>query len=313
MPVRNARAYLDQSIGSVLAQSFHDFELVVLDDASTDGSREIVEGWASRDPRVRLVRAPAPLGPGLCSARAVEAGRSAICARMDADDWSHPERLRREWAALAGAPAIVLVGTLWEGMDAAGRVVRPLDRWPVLWPSPFAPFPHGSIMFHRSAYDAAGGYRAGAIADDLDLFGRLRARGRLAVIPAALYRYRLHLDSTTGGAARAAFSREMSGAPPGAAARNPARRRAVTPAALYLIGAARVWAGHRPALGELLAELRLDRSPLVLAKLLVLAGWGRVSPGTLRAALAAGVRLRDRVAAGRLGSRELVEWRYASA
>ena len=197
MPVRNEEAYLEESITSILAQSLADFEFVILDDASTDRSLGIIKEWARKDRRIRVVHSETPLGVVGSAARVVRESGGSICARMDADDVAHPDRLRRQLLVLETRPDVCLVGTLWEGIDADGRRVRPTDRSALLGHKPYPPFPHGSVMFRRSAYDCVGGYRETCrFWEDRDLFLRMSGHGRLVVIPEALYQFRYHLKSS---------------------------------------------------------------------------------------------------------------------
>src|SRR5215217_6515900 len=89
MPVYNPLPYLDAAVESILGQSFEDFEFVILDDASTDGSTERLREWASKDSRIRLIEESSNLGPAVSSDRVARAARAPIVARMDADDISY--------------------------------------------------------------------------------------------------------------------------------------------------------------------------------------------------------------------------------
>lgn len=196
MPVWNGARYLDVSIGSIVAQTFRHFELVIADDGSTDGTWEILERWAARDARIRLVRSSRRLGPAGSSNLVARGARAPLVARMDADDWSHPDRLARQIDVLARRPDAVLVGTLFHGMDARGKITRPLDRWRLRRSGASPPFAHGSMMYRRTAFDAVGGYREACVYwEDLDLYRRLGTLGRLLVIPEGLYVLRYHSGS----------------------------------------------------------------------------------------------------------------------
>jgi len=197
MPVRNAMPYLHDSIRSILEQTHRELELVILDDASADGSREALRQWAGRDSRIRLFEGERSLGPAESSNFVVRQATSAIVARMDADDVSHPDRLRRQLAVMARELDVVLVGSLWEGIDARSRRVRGRDRSPLTRPSPFPPFPHGSVVFRREVFDRIGGYRAAcAHWEDLDLYVRFAEAGRVVVLADALYSYRFSTASS---------------------------------------------------------------------------------------------------------------------
>jgi glycosyltransferase involved in cell wall biosynthesis len=197
MPVRNAMPYLHDSIRSILEQTHRELELVVLDDASTDGSREALREWARRESRIRLFEGERCLGPAESSNFVVRQATSPIVARMDADDVSHPDRLRRQLAVLARHPEVVLVGSLWEGIDPRSRRVRGRDRSRLARPSPFPPFQHGSVVFRREVFDRVGGYRAAcAHWEDLDLFFRFAGAGHVAVLADVLYSYRFSAASS---------------------------------------------------------------------------------------------------------------------
>jgi glycosyltransferase involved in cell wall biosynthesis len=178
MPVHNALPFLDESVASILNQTLADFEFVILDDASTDGSADALRRWAQKDGRIRLFRSGRNLGLAGSSNFVVRHARAPFVARMDADDVSHPERLRRQWEVLRGRPDVALVGTLFEGIDAGGRRVRPRDRWRLARRSVFPPFPHGSVMFRREVFDEVGGYREACAGwEDHDLFLRIIRAG----------------------------------------------------------------------------------------------------------------------------------------
>jgi glycosyltransferase involved in cell wall biosynthesis len=311
MPVRNGAPYLSAAMESVLGQTFPDFELVVLDDASTDGTPGLLEGWAARDPRIRVVRSPGPLGTAESSNQVVALARATICARMDADDVAHPDRLRRQWDLLARHPDVVLVGTLWEGIDPDGRLVRPRDRWALLRRSGLLPFTHGSIMFRRADFDAVGGYRAECgFGAARVLCIQLARRGRVLVVPDALYRYRFHAASVTTAAPDISGLDEMyraEKAPDSASNAAADRGERVQPETAYYLAASRLWAGQSPGLCG-----RLDSAPWRPAalKAWILAGWGRRSPTSLRRALAWGICFRDAFASLRLAGCVAVDWRF---
>src|SRR6185295_12021037 len=125
MPVRNALPYLDDAVRSILDQSHADFELLIGDDGSTDGSREALTDWARKDDRIRLVLGGAGgKGPAGSANWVAGLARGEIVARMDADDLSGPDRLKAQLAALDANPGAVLVGSLFDCIDRDGRVVR---------------------------------------------------------------------------------------------------------------------------------------------------------------------------------------------
>jgi glycosyltransferase involved in cell wall biosynthesis len=187
LPVHNGMPYVEESVRSILDQTFGDFELVVGDDGSTDGTSEILRRLAAADRRIRLLRRDRPSGLAPAANWVVAEARAPLVAVAHADDRSYPLRLARELAVFEAEPGVDLVGTLWDGIDEQGRKVRPADLWRLLRGSPFAPFSHSSIMFRRSAFQRVGGYRSRAnYWEDLDLYFRIARSGRVVVIPEVL-------------------------------------------------------------------------------------------------------------------------------
>ena len=310
MPVRDVEPYLDAAIASIVGQSYSDFEFIIRDDGSRDGTRDIVRAWSARDSRIRLFESATSLGPAGSANWVVEQSSGSIVARMDGDDIAHPDRLRLQMEALRNHPEACLVGSLWEGIDDRGRRVRPRDRWPLANPGTFPPFPHGSIMFRREAFDQVGGYRHEAeFWEDLDLYHRLSTVGSLIVLPAALYQHRASVLSTrlTSERDRVEASvdrmyRRMTGASPAAAGAKH------LPRVFVSLGSTRLWAGLRTrAFRRLLSRgaLRWNKES---AAILVWAAWGAASPRTLRFVLALLIRMRDRVAARTIGEDGVYPW-----
>lgn len=296
MPVYNGLPFLDESISSILNQTWSNFEFVILDDASTDGSSAALRDWARKDGRIKLFRSETRLGLSGSSNMATSKARGAIVARMDADDVSHPERLQRQWEIMESRPDVVVVGTLCVGIDENGREVRPRDRWRLLRRSSYIPFPHGSVMFRRNTFDQVGGYAAEADGgEDQDLFSRMSVAGTVVTLPDVLYRYRYHSrNATLLNGVRAVVLPEKSGG---------------ELASFYMLGAMRLWAGNPPMLLQpLLSNKSLRWSPATLM-ILTSALWGAISPPSLRVFLRSSIRARDLIAGLRVKDGRPYEWR----
>lgn len=229
LPVRNAQSFVAASVRSVLGQTFHDLELLVLDDASTDGTRERV--LEARDPRVRIVSNERQLGLSPTLNRGLRLAQSALVARQDADDFSHPERIAAQVAFLRERPEVVLLGTWGWLVDEQRRRRAPLDRgvehgtirWELLLDNGFL---HTAVMFRRRAIEDLGGYdESFKYAGDRALWCRVVERGRVANLSRRLVSCRYHQQSMTGTmrdsnavenrrltplAFRATFGREVS-------------------------------------------------------------------------------------------------------
>ena len=159
MPVHNVRPYLDEAVESILGQTFSDFEFVILDDASTDGSGERLREWATRDSRIRLIGNEENLGPVGSSNMVAKAASAPFVARMDADDISFPDRLSEEVALLRDHRDVGVVGSHCNIIDRSGRTIRGPEAWRLSRRSVFVPFGHGTIMYRREVFDQVGGYR----------------------------------------------------------------------------------------------------------------------------------------------------------
>jgi GT2 family glycosyltransferase len=321
MPVHNAAPFLHDSVRSVLDQSFPDFELVVLENGSSDGSASILRSYASSDPRIRLIEDPRRLGLVESSNHVVGKATAPLLARMDADDVCHPERLARQFELMRRHPEVVAVGTLSDGIDADGRRVRPRDRWRLIRCSQ-VPFSHGSSMFRRDAFDRIGGYREGLLWRDVDLFLRLTGEGVVLVLPEALYSYRYNASSNSLSYTPAEIARSTDLLLRCLAERRAGRRHEglteaspgepIRPdsfaAALHLQGALRLWAGESPRVLRDLIGTGIQLDPAWL-RTLAWAMWGALSPGTLRTVLRAFVKIKDALAGARIKDGRAYRWR----
>ncbi len=211
MPVHNAEAYVGEAIGSVLAQTYRDFELLVINDASTDGSEAVVRGFD--DPRLRYFRNEENLFQAGTRDRGVGLARGVWIALMDADDICEPDRLERQMRFLESNPAIGVLGSEAEVVDARGAssVPKKLFGVPashagVWWQMPFrCPLCHPTTIIRRDHLLRAGGYggpllrgRERYSAEDYDLVRRLLAVARFANLPEPLLRYRVHGGNVSG-------------------------------------------------------------------------------------------------------------------
>ncbi|MEA2735824.1 MAG: hypothetical protein QOE14_2275, partial [Humisphaera sp.] len=122
MPVYNAARYLAEAVESILAQTFRDFEFVIVDDGSTDRSPAMLDEYAKRDSRIRIIRRP---NTGIVGALndAIAESKAALIARMDADDVSLPDRLEKQVAYLRDHAECVALGSRVVGIDPYGCVL----------------------------------------------------------------------------------------------------------------------------------------------------------------------------------------------
>jgi len=231
MAVRNGGPDLELSLRSMAAQSFRDWEMIVVDDASQDETNPMVNEWSRRDRRIRLLSNPQATGQTACLNQGLKECRAAWIARQDADDLSHPSRLEAQIRFLSDHPETVLLGTAGYLIDADGQKVGlldvPTERAAIAWTFPFLnPFLHTSVIFHRDTALELGGYDENfRIAQDYDLWLRMTQAHPVANIPSRLVSYRCgqgslsrssreeafrEADTVAGRAARAAFAQEMT-------------------------------------------------------------------------------------------------------
>lgn len=198
MPAFNVERFVAEAVESVLDQTFTDLELVAVDDGSTDGTRRILDGYAQRDARMRVV---STLGKGFVDAltTGIAAARGPLIARMDADDRSVVDRLERQAEVLRADASIDLVGSSIQVIDRSGHP-RHVVRYPLTDPiirlalRHGPAFAHGAVLIRREVLVAAGGYSAAAHpADDYELWCRLAVHGaRGENIDRPLYEYRIN-------------------------------------------------------------------------------------------------------------------------
>lgn len=199
----NGAALIEETLASLAAQSFTDFEIVVVDDCSTDTTRDIVRAWP--DPRVRLIEAPVNGGPVRARNLAVQHARGRYLAALDQDDLCDPERFARQVAWLDADPGCVLVATdsrvLEDGRIEASQLPPNTSAALLAWLIKLRnPIVWSSVMIRGDAARSFAEFSnpERLYAEDFDLYHRLARVGRLARIDAPLVTYRDH----AGGASK---------------------------------------------------------------------------------------------------------------
>jgi len=198
LAVYDGEPFLRRCVDSVLGQTYEDFELLVVDDASTDATPEILASYG--DPRVRVLRNERNLGQVPSLNRGLGEARGEYVARIDADDWCRPERLERQLAVLDAEPTVGLVGTWMDLVDERGRPVARL-RSTIADVAEFVfhtlimrvLISHPAAMYRRQPVAALTYDESTAPAEDKDLWRRLLLEGwRARIVPEPLVVYQLH-------------------------------------------------------------------------------------------------------------------------
>lgn len=196
MPVYNGETFLREAVDSILAQTFRDFEFLVVNDGSTDGTEQIIRSYA--DPRIRLVHNETNLGLIAGLNKGIGLCRGRYIARMDADDISVPERLEKQVFFMESHPDVGICGTWYDSFDDSG--VRTRSRYATehdaicyrqLYQIQLC---HGTALIRREVLEKYG-LRFDpdfSHAEDYDLFTRLGDHTRLANLPFVGYRVRQH-------------------------------------------------------------------------------------------------------------------------
>ena len=200
IPVHNRAHLVGDAIRSILGQRFGDFELVVVDDGSTDDSVAVVEAFG--DPRIRVVRHARNLGIPDARNTALDAARGRLIAWLDSDDIARPERLGAQVDFLARNPGIALVGSSAGKIDKNGRRKRgvrvpPLEAGDIAaWLLFRSAFQQSSVMGRAEVLKAFPYQRSFDVCEDLDVFVRLSRSHGLANLPQVLVDRRVHPGQT---------------------------------------------------------------------------------------------------------------------
>ena len=203
MPVYNSEKFLAEAIESILTQTFTNFELIIVDDGSTDGSAKIIRAYERRDERIRFVQLGENMGDAGARNAGIALASGKYIAGMDSDDISLPERLQQQVAFLESHLAIGGVGThanfVYEDLQYKSAR-KPPEHHALILLEHFLgdPFVHASLMLRRDLFLEFGGYdHTMRYCSDCDFMTRLMGRHDIANIPERLYLYRRHLGQLT--------------------------------------------------------------------------------------------------------------------
>jgi cellulose synthase/poly-beta-1,6-N-acetylglucosamine synthase-like glycosyltransferase len=195
MPVYNGREFLIESLDSILNQSFTDFEIIAIDDGSTDNSGELLD--AINDPRLKVFHQK-NIGLAATLNRGLSLAKGELIARQDQDDLSHPTRLAMQVEYMESHPDFILLGTaaeIWVGGKRSDRnhdhpTNHEILAFDLLFNNPFV---HSSVMMRRDAVLRIGAYSTDSSRqppEDYELWSRMAREGKVANLKERLLVYR---------------------------------------------------------------------------------------------------------------------------
>lgn len=195
MPLYNAERFVGESIGNILGQTVGDFELIVIDDASTDSSYDIASRYAAQDARIVLMRNDANHGAAYTRNRGLETARGSFITFMDADDRCSPERFARQTAFFGQHPQIDLCGSYYTmfGPDDARKqkIQDPTTHEGIQIQMLFGcPFAMSAVMMRSEAFRCSGVQFRDTMAEDYQFWVDLSDHMHMANIPEHLFFYR---------------------------------------------------------------------------------------------------------------------------
>jgi glycosyltransferase involved in cell wall biosynthesis len=227
MPVHNCAQFLREAIESVLNQTFQTFEFIIVNDGSIDETSEILDEYAKKDWRVRIINQP-NCGIVVALNRGLKEAKGEWIFRMDGDDISLPHRFSIQMQEINKIPSLVLLGGWCQQINEKGVPLK-INKYPANHDDLIRSleicglfFPHPTACFRRDAVLKIGGYRERfRHSEDIDLWLRLVGIGKFACCKAIVLQLRkheycisykqFHLQGLIGMAARICYSRRKAG------------------------------------------------------------------------------------------------------
>lgn len=203
MPAYNAEHYIARAIESILNQTFKNFELLIIDDASTDKTKEIIKRFRKKDHRIVLVENKQNLQISKTLNLGIGLAKADVVARMDADDLSLPDRLKLQYEYLEKHPKIAIVGANIIVVDEKGNQLSTReypesskDLKKVMFR--YSPFAHPVVMFRKKAFEKFGGYDSKMVpCEDIDLWFKLGSKYEFGTVPEYVMKYTILKNSNS--------------------------------------------------------------------------------------------------------------------
>jgi len=203
MPAHNAQEYIGGAIESILTQTFKKFELIIVNDSSTDNTSKIIKSYSQKDSRIRIVNNHQRLNIAKTLNKGIALAKSDIIARMDADDISFPSRLELQYRIINNNKKVAVVGANVVIMNKGGNQMA-IRRYPHFSKElkkclfRYSPFAHPVVMFRKKLFDKVDGYDSKySPTEDLDLWFKLGRKYEFASIKEPLLKYRIDEKSSS--------------------------------------------------------------------------------------------------------------------
>lgn len=203
MPAYNAEQYIASAIESILSQNFKKFELVIIDDRSTDDTYSIAKGYQESDPRIRLYRNRNNIKIGRTLNKGIKLAKTNLVARMDADDLSMKDRLELQYEYLLRKPNVAIVGGYMEVIDEEGEK-KYLRKYPARSEElksvmfRYSPFAHPTVMYRKDIIQKFNGYTLDLHpCEDIDLWFKVGTEHDFGCIQKPLLKYRMYSESSS--------------------------------------------------------------------------------------------------------------------
>lgn len=203
MPAFNSEKTIRRAIDSILNQTFEDFELIVVNDNSTDGTKDIVKKYIKRNKNVRLINNKTQMGVSGSLNKGFKYSNAQLIARMDADDYSDPRRLELQYETLNKNPKVAVVGADMKIVNEQGKLIftrkyptKSKDLKKVMFR--YSPFAHPVVLMKKDVFEKCGGYDMDLkLCEDVDLWFRIGKDYDFASIPKYLLIYSQTMSSNT--------------------------------------------------------------------------------------------------------------------
>lgn len=203
MSAYNSDRYIEESILSILNQTFRDFELIIIDDCSTDSVPEVIKKYQELDPRILAIRNETNSGVAVSRNKGIKLAKADYIAIMDSDDIAYPKRLEIQYNFIENNPDVALIGCGTEIIDENGHFMK--KRIGLIDPDEIKfrmllrnPFIHSSVFYRKKIFEESDGYnKEYEYSEDYAFFSFLAGKYQLASIPEVLIKYRENPQSVT--------------------------------------------------------------------------------------------------------------------